>query len=122
MSLRIAPALVALTLLSITSANGQSTYQKAPKAIADILDAPLQPQPLLSPTREHLLLVELARYPSIADLSEPMLRLAGLRINPATSGPHAPPRVVGLTLLELDSGKKAKIDVPEGSRLGMPAW
>jgi dipeptidyl aminopeptidase/acylaminoacyl peptidase len=27
-----------------------------------------------------------------------------------------------LTLVEVDGGKKTKIDVPEGSRLGMPAW
>ncbi|HEY1861230.1 MAG TPA: hypothetical protein VGG61_12785, partial [Gemmataceae bacterium] len=119
---RVAPALAVLLLLSAATIHGQSTYQKAPKTIAEILDAPAQPQALLSPTREQLLLVETARYPSIADLSEPMLRLAGLRISPATSGPHAPPRVVGLTLLEVDGGKKTKIDVPEGSRLGMPAW
>src|SRR5438876_943733 len=82
--------------------------------IADVLDAPTQPQALLSPTREHMLLVQSDRYPSIKELSEPMLRLAGLRINPATVGPHAPPRVSGLTLVEITSGKLTKIDVPSG--------
>src|SRR5438270_11701547 len=105
---RRAAALVAL-LLSAATLPAQTTYQKAPKAIADILDAPTPPQALLSPTREHLLLVEAARYPTIAELSEPMLRLAGLRINPANFGPHNPPRVVGITLVEIDGKKKTKI-------------
>ena len=109
-------------LLSAAALHGQTTYQKAPKAIADVLDAPTQPQALLSPTRDYLLLVQSERYPSIADLSEPMLRLAGLRINPNTYGPHAPPRAVGLTLLEIAGGKQTKIDVPDGSRLGVPVW
>ncbi len=120
--LRRAGTGLVVLLLSAATLYGQSTYQRAPKAIADVLDAPTQPEALLSPTRTHLLLVQSARYPTIAELSEPMLRLAGLRINPATSGPHAPPRVVGLTLLEIDGGKRTKIDVPDGSRLGMPEW
>ena len=115
-------ALIVVLLLFSTPMVAQTTYQKAPKAIADVLDAPIQPQALLSPTRDFALLVQSERYPSIADLSEPMLRLAGLRINPANNGPHAPPRVVGLTLLELDGAKRTKIDVPEGSRLGVPVW
>ncbi len=51
-----------------------------------------------------------------------MLRLAGLRINPKTFGPHAPPRVVGLTLLEVATGKQRKIDLPKGAKLGQPVW
>jgi dipeptidyl aminopeptidase/acylaminoacyl peptidase len=111
-----------LLLLSVGAAGAQTTYQKPPKAIADVLDAPAQPQPLLSPTGRHVLLVEAARYPGIADLSEPMLRLAGLRVSPATHGPHAPPRVVGLTVLDVNGGKQTRVEVPDGSRLGMPVW
>jgi dipeptidyl aminopeptidase/acylaminoacyl peptidase len=118
---RAASGLAVLVLFAATVC-GQTTYQKAPKAIAEILDAPGQPQPVLSPTREHLLLVDVARYPTIADLSEPMLRLAGLRISPATFGPHSPPRVTGLTLLKIADGKRTKIEVPDGSRLAMPVW
>jgi dipeptidyl aminopeptidase/acylaminoacyl peptidase len=118
---RAAVCLSALLMLTNTL-HGQTTYQKAPKAIADVLDAPVPPQVSLSPTRDYLLLIQTERYPSIADLSEPMLRLAGLRINPNTFGPHAPPRVVGLTLQQIDGSKQTKIAVPEGSRLGFPVW
>ena len=116
-------AAVFVVLLSFAATiHGQSIYQKAPKAIAGVLDAPPPPTTLLSPTREYMLLVEYERYPSIADLSEPKLRLAGLRINPKTLGPHAPPRVVGLTLLEVATGKQRKIAVPPGAKLGQPVW
>jgi dipeptidyl aminopeptidase/acylaminoacyl peptidase len=118
---RAVPVFLVL-LLSATTIHAQTTYHKAPKGIADVLDAATQPQELLSPTRERLLLAETARYPAIADLAEPMLRLAGLRINPATFGPHAPPRVVGLTLLEIAGGKTTKVEVPNGARMGMPVW
>jgi dipeptidyl aminopeptidase/acylaminoacyl peptidase len=120
--LRRASLALLLLLLAASINHGQMTYQKAPKAIADILDAATPPTPLVSPTRDRLLLVEAARYPTIGELSEPMLRLAGLRINPATFGPHNPPRVVGLTVLEIDGKKKTKIEMPAGSRLGAPVW
>jgi dipeptidyl aminopeptidase/acylaminoacyl peptidase len=97
-------------------------YQRPPKTITDILDAPSPPTVSVSPTRDHLLLVETQRYPAIAELAEPMLRLAGLRINPNTNGPHLPPRVVGLTLQALASGERTPLaGLPKG-RLGFPSW
>ncbi len=119
---RTAGGLVALLMLSAALAHGQTTYQKAPKAIAEILDAPTQPLPVVDPTGATVLLVETARYPSIANLAEPMLRLAGLRINPATFGPSTTSHVVGLTVLPVAGGQQRKVVLPEGSRLGMPVW
>src|SRR5262245_18070168 len=75
-----------------------ANYQRPPKAITDILDAPPTPQVSLSPTRNYLLLVDRESYPSIAEVSAPMLRLAGERIDARTNGPHLPPRGKGLTL------------------------
>ena len=70
----------------------QETYKKPPKEILDVLDAPVTPMAVVSPTWDTMLLAEPLRYPPIADLAQPMLRLAGLRINPATNGRHHPPR------------------------------
>ncbi len=53
-----------------------------PAEIAAILDAPPPPRVVLSPTRDAMLLVESRLYPSIEELAEPVLRLAGVRINP----------------------------------------
>src|SRR5262249_27549462 len=97
-------------------------YQRPPKAILDVLDAPLAPSVSVSPARDYLLLVQMASAPTIAELAEPMLRLAGLRINPVNNGPHLPPRVVGLTLRPLASGKEKTVFVRSGLRLGQPLW
>ncbi|MCS6862654.1 MAG: hypothetical protein NZT92_20305, partial [Abditibacteriales bacterium] len=97
-------------------------YQRPPKVITDILDAPPTPSVSVSPTRDKLLLVQGVRYPRIADLAQPMLRLAGLRINPHTNGPHNPPRFIGLTLKTIADGKEQKIKVPANPRLSFPSW
>src|SRR5205823_1219071 len=89
---------MSLALLSAAPLPAQPGYQKPPKAIADVLDAAPFPQASVSPARDRLLLAEGVRYPSIAELAEPMLRLAGLRINPRTHGPARPPHFVALTL------------------------
>ncbi len=97
-------------------------YQRPPKNVLEILDAPLPPQVSISPSGQHLLLTQSERYPPIADLAEPMLRLAGLRINPQTNGPHSAARMVRMSLQSIDSGKTVDLKVPERARLGTPAW
>jgi dipeptidyl aminopeptidase/acylaminoacyl peptidase len=103
----------------------QTSYQKPPKIIQDILDAPATPLVSVSPARDRILLIETPNYPSIADLSQPMLRLAGLRINPDTNGPYCPHhlmRVIGLTLKNIESGKDLKIRAPAQPRMSVPEW
>lgn len=109
-------------LLSTRPASGQSSYQKPPHAILDVLRAPATPAVSVSPARTHLLLVDEVRYPPVADLAEPMLRLAGLRINPRTNGPFRPRRYVGYTLLRLADGERTKLILPADADLSAPVW
>ena len=60
-------------------------YQKPPKAILDLVNAPLAPSVLINDSGEHMLLLYRDYYKSITELSEKELRLAGLRINPKTN-------------------------------------
>jgi len=113
---------IAVLLVAAAPAPAQQGYQKPPKVITDILDAPPTPTVSLSPTRERLLLAEGLQYPPIADLAEPMLRLAGLRINPNTNGPHRQPRIVALTLKTVAGGAEKKISLPASPYLGTPSW
>jgi dipeptidyl aminopeptidase/acylaminoacyl peptidase len=113
---------VALGLLAAAPVGGQQGYQKPPRNVLEVLHAPATPTVSVSPTHEYLLLVQGVRYPSIADVAEPMLRLAGLRINPQTNGPHRPPRVVGLTLQTVADGKRRPVPVPKDAHLGQPSW
>ncbi len=122
MKLKTLGCLILLLVCLPITVSAQQAYQKPPKVITDILDAPPTPFVSVSPTRDRLLLVQGVRYPSIADLAEPMLRLAGLRINPNTNGPARPPRVIGLTLKTIANGEEKKIALPAGAYLSSPSW
>src|SRR5215510_11630696 len=104
------------------SVHAQTPYQKPPKAVLDVLDAPESAVVSVSPSRDKMLLATPVRYPSIAELAEPMLRLAGSRINPKTNGPHNPRRIIKLTLKNIADGKEAALTLPLNANLGMPEW
>ena len=82
-------ASVALTALSAGAAwTAEPTgYRIPPAPIAQILDAPQTPGVSLSPERKTLALLGRENLPSIAAVSEPILRLGGYRINPRSNGP-----------------------------------
>jgi len=98
-------------------------YQKAPQPIHDLLSAPPTPTVVVSPRADQLLVADRLANPPIADLAAPMLRLAGLRINPATNGRHHPQRFVGLSLVDVSTGKVRKVTgLPKNPYLSAPEW
>lgn len=101
---------------------GQEGYQKPPAAVAAILDAPPPPALSISPTGDNVLLVQSARYPAIEELAAPMVRLAGLRINPKTNGPARPPRVTGISIMPVTGGDAKALALPEKGKCGSPFW
>jgi hypothetical protein len=98
------------------------SYQKPPKAVMDVLTAPGTPAVLLSPAKTHLMMSTVVRNPSIADISRPMLRLAGLRIDPASNGPHLVSYTVGLSVKPLSGGSEVKVAAPTGARIFGTEW
>ena len=60
--------------------------------------------------------------PSIAEVSEPELRLAGVRINPRTSGPSRTTYYNGITLQPVGGGAKRVVQLPAGARISDPSW
>ncbi len=123
-SLRLAAAVFLGAFPSLLPA--QQGYRQPPAPIADILDAPQTPAVYVSPDRTWLLLAERASLPSIAELSEPELRLAGLRINPRTGGRSRDVSGTGLRLRAIVETKNAprerRIETPPGARIGVPLW
>jgi dipeptidyl aminopeptidase/acylaminoacyl peptidase len=98
-------------------------YQKAPQPISDILSSRPTPLVQLSPNGKWLLAIDRLANPPIADLAQPMLRLAGLRINPATNGRHHPPRLIALSLVEVETGKTRTVTgLPANPYLNVPDW
>jgi dipeptidyl aminopeptidase/acylaminoacyl peptidase len=100
-----------------------SGYHQAPQPIHDILNAAPTPLVLVSPGSDRLLVADRLQYPPIADLAQPMLRLAGLRINPITNARHHPPRIVGLSLVDVAGGGTKKVaGLPANAYLSAPEW
>src|SRR5688572_10813588 len=114
-------AVVALLLL-VVHVNAQQGYKKPPKEVLDILNAPVTPEASVSPTRDNMLLRKALRYPPLADLAQPMLRLAGRRINPASNSPHRLQYSVGLTLKRIEDGSEVQIQVPPGAKITGIEW
>ena len=109
-------------VLSSPSVFAQTPYKTPPQVIVDILDAPPLPTASVSPDRQWLLLLEQRSMPTIAELAQPMLRLAGSRINPRTSGPQLPGAVVGLLLKRIEDGTERRISVPTPAALSFVSW
>lgn len=74
-------------LIAVSNVFGQEKleYQKPPKEILDLVDAPLAPDVIIDSEGENVVLLYRDAYKSIAELSATEMRLAGLRINPKTN-------------------------------------
>ena len=102
---------------------GGNDYKMPPKAIADIVDAPALPGISISPDKNQLLIMERSTLTSIEELSQPELRLAGLRINPITNGRSRASYYTGLTIQNLKSGKQKKVKgLPRDGRISNISW
>jgi dipeptidyl aminopeptidase/acylaminoacyl peptidase len=98
--------------------SGAEKYQKPPKAVLDVLNAPTTPVLTVSPTRTHAVSGQPVRYPPIAELAQPMLRLAGQRINPRTNGLHNTVFNSKLVVWKLPEGTQTPVEAPAGGKLG----
>lgn len=106
-----------------------SGYSQPPKFMLDVMRAPSPPVPVISPTREKMLLVSWQDYPSIARVATPFLRLAGVRIEPANHSKHDTPGGYGInpcassfTMVQVATGAESRLKVPEGGCAGSPQW
>lgn len=118
---RIVLVLAATALMSV-SALAQGSYKKPPKEILDVLNAPTTPSTSISPTRDKMALLTPLRYPPISELAQPMLRIAGLRINPNTNGQHRQPYSVSVTIKNVYDGKEMSVVLPAGAKIISPQW
>ncbi len=110
-------ALALAPVVTVQQTGADTPYLKPPQEIVDIVDAPPLPQVLVSPSRDRLALLERHVYPPIAELSRPMLRLAGVRVNPANNGLHRTTGIHKIDLERIADGAQTAVDSPEGATL-----
>ncbi len=119
-----------LLVLSIPAARAQTNlqYQQPPKAIVDIVDALPTPGVELSPSggaagKRWMLIEHFSGLPTIAELAQPELRLAGLRFNPKTDGPSRGRYDTSLELQALPDGKAIAVSgLPAHAKIRFADW
>ncbi len=119
--LRLSLGLLLLALAGLHLA-AQEPYKLPPKNVLDILNAPPTPRVTMSPNREIMLLIESESMPSIAYISQPLLRIAGMRITPANNSDQVLSFSTGLTLKTIKDGLERKIDLPDGIKFTGASW
>ncbi|MBI4429981.1 MAG: prolyl oligopeptidase family serine peptidase [Ignavibacteriales bacterium] len=101
---------------------GQPPYKLPPREVVEILDAAPTPFVVPSPLRDAMLLVHYKPHPSIAFVSQPIIRIGGLRINPELGARQRLTQYMGITVRWFESNKTVKISIPTNSDIGFPVW
>src|SRR5579872_6300419 len=120
--MKIATKISFLLLATALFGSSAVTYQKPSKAVMDVLNSPATPTLSLSTTHTFAVQAQPVRYPPIAELSEPMLRIAGMRINPKTNGLHNTVFNSSLTLRKIPEGTEIKVALPPNGKFSGAHW
>ncbi|TAL48188.1 MAG: S9 family peptidase, partial [Chitinophagaceae bacterium] len=98
-------------------------YKMPPKDIADLLLVKPTPNVSLDDKGEWMLFSQSNSYPSVEELAQPELRIAGLRINPNNFAPSRQNFINDLWLKNNADGKEYKISgLPSPMRAGSVNW
>jgi len=115
---------IALVFLAVVaSATAEDSFYKQPaKPVLEALKALPTPVISVSPQRDYAILAQAVRYPSISEVAQPMLRLAGIRIDSNTNGMHLAANYVSFAIRRLSDGAEIKVVLPHDVKLGAPIW
>jgi len=111
-----------LILFVAGASSAQDDYRLPPQAIVDLVDAAPSPSLSFAPGGEHALVIEDDALPSIAEVTRRMLRLAGLRIDPAANGRHGRSTSRGLLVRDLAGERVVRVPLAAGARLATTSW
>ncbi len=116
-------ALSILLSMPLFAQNLDQRYRTPPLDIAEIVAAEPTPAVSVDSNKRWMLLMSRPGLPSIAELSVPELRLAGIRINPVNDNRSRSPYFTGLTVQDLDSGISRQIaGLPEQAVIRHVNW
>ena len=98
-------------------------YQTPPKEIYDLVMAKPTPGVTFDSKGQNMLILERSSMPSVEDLAQPELRIAGLRINPNNFGPSRSAYITGIIIKEMRTGKEFPVTgLPTNLRAGNLQW
>lgn len=98
-------------------------YQKPPAEIMELVDAPLTPFASLGPSNHWMLLIDRPSMPSIEEVAQEELRLAGIRINPLTNGSSRAFYYDGLRFKSVNSDEERLVSgLPKNPKIENISW
>jgi dipeptidyl aminopeptidase/acylaminoacyl peptidase len=98
-------------------------YQLPPKDLQDLVLAKPTPSVAVDDRAEWLLLLERSDYPTIEEMAQPELRIAGLRINPNNFGPSRATTFNGIRIRNIKKGETSDVEgLPTDLRASGVQW
>ena len=99
-------------------------YQIPPKEIYDLVMAKPTPGVSFDSKGQYMLVLERSSdMPSVEDLAQPELRIAGLRINPNNFGPSRSAYTTNIIIKDVKAGTEFKIaGMPANLKAGNLQW
>ncbi len=112
-----------LFCLSAVKAQDGTAYQTPPKDIADLLLAKPTPAVSFDGKANWMLLSERNSYPTVEELGQPELRVAGMRLNPNNFSPSRQNFINNFILKNIPANKEYKVSgLPANLLAGNAVW
>lgn len=107
----------------IMTAQTDLKYQIPPKDLVAVVDAPATPSVQSDPSGRYAVLLTRSENPTIEDFADEMLRLAGLRIDPAINAGSRPSYSVDIEMMVLSTLEKKRFTgMPETLKIMQVSW
>ncbi len=116
--------LIFVTIISTMVCMGQeSVYQHPPQAIEDLLLGKITPTVRTNSKGSVLLILENNALPTVAELAEPEIRVAGMRINPKSNSPSRIRFATGIKILFIDTKVEVEVkNLPKNPLIANIKW
>lgn len=112
----VAAILAGISLPVIAQEN--LTYQVPHENIRELVEAPTTPSVMFTRSGDKALLLERPGFPSIGDVSQPVIGLAGLRLNPANTSSAVGSSSTNILVRDVKSGAENQIaGLPTSARI-----
>lgn len=99
-----------------------SQYQLPPNEVVEIIDADPEPAVNFSPDTGWMLMLHRRAMPDLEDISRRMLRLGGIRVDPAANSRFETDFGTGLSIRARENEEEITIPIPSGAKINGTSW
>ena len=100
----------------------EQTWMSPEEDILKIVHAPQLPRISVSPNKTHMILSDPIIYPNLSELAGPMLKLAGVKVNPKNNYYHGRHGGTSPRIKNIADGSTLPLDIPASAELISTYW